>query len=267
MIIRHDINPLQYLADCSDFPAVIAVDSFREEIQIAYDNIDQFLKPSLLLATQVEPSYRIRYDGMGMLIHPQWILTSAHVAVELTLETEIVLGDEAYAVERIVVHPQFKNYSLEGSSEEMFAKNDIALIQLKRAVQNILVLPLYEKTDELGEIVTFVGRGDFGNGLIGPDEVDGKLRKATNKVEKVDGQWLVFRFDAPPECTELEGISGPGDSGGPALIWVGDEWQIAGISSGQDSPENLGEGRYGVWEYYTRVSSYLAWIESVLSES
>jgi hypothetical protein len=26
----------------------------------------------------------------------------------------------------------------------------------------------------------------------------------------------------------------------------------------------LGEGYYGVWDYYTRVSAYLDWIESVV---
>ena len=36
------------------------------------------------------------------------------------------------------------------------------------------------------------------------------MRIATNRIEKVDAQWLMFAFDAPPECTALEGISGPG---------------------------------------------------------
>jgi hypothetical protein len=49
---------------------------------------------------------------------------------------------------------------------------------------------------------------------------DRRLRAATNRVEKADGPFLQFRFDAPedPNVTDLEGISGPGDSGGPAYI-------------------------------------------------
>jgi len=39
---------------------------------------------------------------------------------------------------------------------------------------------------------------------------------------------------------------------------------IAGISSGQSTRATDGHpGRYGVTEYYTRVSRYVAWIEGV----
>ena len=264
MIIRHDVNPDLYLAGPQHFSAVVAVDSCQEAVQIAYDNIDALIKPSLMAAAQMPPEYRTRCDGMGILFRPSWILSAAHVAVELSLEKEIEFAGTAYALKQIVLHPEFQNYSL----EQDMAANDIALIELSQPVKDISPLPLYSQTDELGKTVTFVGRGDFGHGLIGPDQVDGKMRTATNRIEKVDGQWLMFKFDAPPKGTELEGISGPGDRGGPALVKTGEEWAIAGISSGQvsrlPSGKNLGEGRYGVWEYYARVSSYLPWIESVV---
>ena len=261
MIIRHDIDPALYLVAPETFPAVFAVDSFQQEVQIAYDQIDELLKPSLLPAAQPEPEFFTRYDGMGMLIAPSWILSAAHVATELSLKNDIEIAGDSYAVEKIFLHPGFRNYS-----EEEFAENDIALIQLKQSVEKVSPLPLYEPRDELGKTVTFVGRGDFGNGLIGPDSVDGKMRIATNRVEKADDQWLIFKFDMPPECTELEGISGPGDSGGPALIQTDKGWAIAGISSGNndDSNQSLGIGCYGTSEYYTRVSFQLDWIESVM---
>lgn len=262
MIIRHDIAPSLYLVDPSNFPAVLAVDSFQEEIQIAYDEIDELLNPSLLPAIQPEPEFRTRYDGMGMLIAPRWILSAAHVATELSLENDIEVAGNAHAVEAIFLHPQFRNY---GENREM-AENDIALIQLKQPVEKVEPLPLYAQKDELGKTVTFVGRGDFGNGLVGPNSVDGKLRIATNRIEETDDQWLIFKFDTPPDCTELEGISGPGDSGGPALIATDEGWAIAGISSGQnDHGQTLGEGRYGVWEYYTRVSFQIDWIKAVMT--
>jgi secreted trypsin-like serine protease len=75
---------------------------------------------------------------------------------------------------------------------------------------------------------------------------------------------LVFRFDAPPGGTDLEGISGPGDSGGPALIERDGRWQVIGVSSGQDANATSREGVYGVTEYYTRVSSYLSWLRAEL---
>jgi len=69
-------------------------------------------------------------------------------------------------------------------------------------------------------------------------------------------------MDAMP----LEGISGPGDSGGPTLI----DLCVAGVSSAQrvvidvddEGRETGGPGRYGVIEVYTRVSSYLPWIRA-----
>jgi secreted trypsin-like serine protease len=82
--------------------------------------------------------------------------------------------------------------------------------------------------------------------------------------------YLVWGFENPgsePDAvTRLEGISGPGDSGGPALINVAGEYLIVGISSGQSTGATNGlEGRYGVTEYYTRVSTYADWIADTIS--
>ncbi|MEL6470946.1 MAG: trypsin-like serine protease [Cyanobacteria bacterium J06623_4] len=260
MIIRHDIQPDRYLVEQEQFPAVVAVDSFQEEVMVAYDKIDELLKPSLIPQARPAPEFYTRFDGMGMLIQPSWILTAAHVATALSLDKTIEFLEISYALENVVLHPGFQDFG----PNDAFAVHDIALIQLKQPVEGVAPLPLYSQTDELEKIVTFVGRGDYGNGLTGPDRVDGALRMATNRIERVDEQWLVFKFDAPPDCTDLEGISGPGDSGGPALLHSEGRWAIAGISSGQED-HGLGEGYYGVTEYYTRVSQYLDWIDSVTS--
>ena len=262
MIVRHDIDPQLYLVDPAQFPAVVAVVSCQEEVPVAYDNIDRMLKPSLVSESQMMPEICDRTDGMGSLIAPRWILTAAHVAAEIAIANEIELASEIYTVEQVVIHPDFRN----GSTTNEYATNDIALLKLDRSVKDVEPLLLYRQLDELGKTVTFVGSGDFGNGLIGPDSVDAKLRMATNCVELADRDWLTFRFDAPPDTTALEGISGPGDRGGPALLRMGERWAIAGISAGQDSRQ-LGEGYYGALEYYTRVSQHLNWIEFALNPS
>ncbi len=112
-----------------------------------------------------------------------------------------------------------------------------------------------------------VGAGMRGTGLTGPVEDDGRIRGATNRIDEAAEAWLRFVFDAPDaeNATDLEGISGPGDSGGPALLVIDGTASIAGINSGQDDVATGGQpGRYGVSEYYTRVSSYIPWIEQTM---
>lgn len=157
-------------------------------------------------------------------------------------------------------------------------KNDIALIQLNQSVCDIPPLTLYSDFDEAEHDLTFVGWGDYGNGITGVEGADGQLRTATNRIEQVDDQWLIFQFDEPPNAMQLEGISGPGDSGGPALIKTAKGLQVAGISSTQCSEAEYyqrdnwqefegEEGIYGVWEYYTRVSKYISCIQSTILQS
>ena len=144
--------------------------------------------------------------------------------------------------------------------------HDIALVRLTSA-SVIPPVQVYAHTDEVGRVVTVAGSGDGGNGLTGPTGNDGLVRAATNRVDSASAYWLRWEFNAPedPEATPLEGISGPGDSGGPAYLSRDDVTYVAGISSGQSTRATGGrEGLYGVTEFYTRVSSYVSWIAAVI---
>jgi hypothetical protein len=142
----------------------------------------------------------------------------------------------------------------------------MALFQLDRPVQNVDPISLYASSDEQGKIVTFVGRGDSGTGLTGPITTDHKLRAATNRVERVEGDMLVFRFDAPEDenTTPLEGVSGPGDSGGPALIENSGVSKLAGLSVASSGRP---PGTYGNLEFYSRVSLDVDWIQEMISSA
>jgi hypothetical protein len=109
--------------------------------------------------------------------------------------------------------------------------------------------------------VLLLGRDDFGNGHDGVLGVDHRLRRVTNQVDSADKYWLRFRFDPPPGGTALEGVAGEGESGGPAVMRVGDGLRVAGVSSWQDHAGPL--GTYGCIEHYARVSTQITWIRSV----
>ncbi len=195
-------------------------------------------------------------DGEGTLIAPRWVLTAAHVAVAVKPGHRVTVGAGRYVVDSVIRHPDWSDGG----------PHDIALLRLATAVAAVRPATLYRDSAELGREIVIVGYGDIGTGLTGPEGNDGRVRGATNRVDEASPLWLKFVFDPPdsPRATPLEGVSGPGDSGGPAYLDGGDDEVVVGVSSGQSSRATGGlPGRYGVTEFYTRVSRYVSWIEGV----
>ncbi len=200
--------------------------------------------------------------GEGTLIASQWILTAGHIGNDLQRDMEsgknpfVTCNGQPHSIEGVFVHPDFKSMS-EGLN------NDICLVKIKTAVTHVTPVKVYSKKDESGKHITLVGSGDVGTGKVGPQKWDKITRAATNVIDGVDPHWIFFLFDPPEskQATAYEGISGPGDSGGPALAEFGNDVYIVGVSSFQKGQEQFGKGRYGVTEYYARVSAYSKWID------
>lgn len=220
IIRRHDLDDSAYIVEATEYPAMV-----------------DLLEPGDCIAT---------------LIAPTWLITAAHCAEHFVLPGTLTIADNTFEVEAVKLPTTWQD-----------DLDDIALIQLKEAVTDVAPIGLYTQSDEVGQTVWFVGRGDTNTGLQGQSgaSVDGKTRRASNTIVAADNWWIEFVFNSPEdsEVTELEGISGDGDSGGPALIETLDGLKIAGLSSYQDEG-NHNLGTYGVGEYYTRVSQYQAWL-------
>lgn len=193
------------------------------------------------------------------LIAPQWVVTAAHATHILPANFPVTINGQNYQVKAIVPHPL---YDPENQN------NDIALLKLNMPVSGIVPTAIYERHDEKNKHVWFAGSGYVGNGETGVTGPSKTLNHAENIIDDVGPLWINFDFDKPQDnALELEGISGPGDSGGPAFIDTDKGLQIAGVSSHQLNDDDTPEGMYGVGERYTRVSQYTGWIKSTLEKS
>lgn len=196
--------------------------------------------------------------GTATLIDRQWLISAGHVSAGLSpFDRAVTIGGRSYTIEGFVRHPEWRPKSGPRSF-------DIALFKLKKPVEGVTFVELGADRNEKGQQVIFVGPGMVGDGETGPQKDDGQWRGATNVVTGVMKNWITFKFDEPPDGTDMEGISGPGDSGGPALIERDGHTFIIGVSSANDDAGAKGPCRYDSTEYYARVSSAIDWIRETM---
>ncbi len=227
IIIRDDLDDSNYLVNDSDYPALVDL------IELG--------------------------DCIGTLVHESYLLTVAHCAAELDSGNSLSVNGTEYIIADIILHPDWNQRRDE---------YDIALIRFTEPVQGVTPLPIYRGENETGSLLTLVGRGVTNTGVMGERGAkdDGKLRRCTNVVSSVDEHFIEIRFERPGEegVTSLEGVGAAGDSGCPAFIEIDGIFYIAGLNSWGDGPRGVRVGQYSAFDYQTRVSQYLEWLDSVV---
>jgi len=224
IVIRHDRPDGDYVVRRADFPYLARVSGFAE----------------------------------GTLIGERWVLTAAHVAMSLNPVNGFVdVNGKRYRVKSVIFHPK-------GDMNREANPVDLALLYLREPVKGVEPAGLYARKDEAGKTVTFLGAGATGDGRAEPAVRDGKTRRASNVIDKVDENNIRFLFDAPPKGLADEGISGPGDSGGPAILMVKGKPFVVGVSNSNSKNPGQGHCMYGTEESYARVSAHLSWIQRAM---
>jgi secreted trypsin-like serine protease len=271
-IIRHDVDEKKYLALAK---------------QKQFDCVGQIFSDT----TQ---------KGSCVLISDRYVLTAAHVLIDVETRPDTVKMDNGYTViyykvvkeevtsttglfvifkgdkikvKKIFLHPNYTKPSAKGTS-------DIAVLELEQPVKKILPAKLNSSFDELNANVVGVGYG--ASGMADKPETITFLHKkiaGENVIDSLSGveylghkSHLMCDFDHPirTDCNRmgsatpkpLEYICSGGDSGGGLFRQNGKKWELVGIcASAEAGMERIMKtGYYGLTMEWTRVSVYSAWI-------
>jgi ankyrin repeat protein len=191
----------------------------------------------------------------GTVIGKQWVITANHcVNAKEQYPLHITHLNKKYFVDKIIGYPEPGNTG----------EHDIALLHISYPLKNAEPVSLYSEDDELGQMITIVGQGLYGNGLLGEIGLDKRTRAANNRISSVDSDWINFIFNRADKATELEGVAGSQDSGGPAFIEQQGKRYVAGVSCCQESDKFAGE--YLSKEYYVRISTHISWIKKEIEQ-
>lgn len=220
------------------------------------------------------------FTASGVLISNDWVLTAAHVVEGNDLQGSGItnmtfrVDNSTYSAIEWFTHP---NWQL--TNGDLDAGADIGLIRLRSNVRGITPATLYEGRSEQGKTGTIVGYGSTGTGLTGAIESNNVKRAGKNVIDVVgrpyfgNDRLMATDFDNPSTGfdsslgsrtpLDLEYSAGSGDSGGGLFIDVGNETQLAGITSYISALDFVVDSDYGDQSGFTRVSSLISWMESV----
>ncbi len=218
----------------------------------------------------------VNFSCTGTLIADNVVLSARHCGVGAG--ATIIFGTNANGggIFSATVESSF----LPDGNGALLDGGDVAILTLTAAVPANIATPmrLIDETDALeGMICATVGYGLNGVGSNGHgNSADGRRWGGENIIDvygspaSSNGSNIISTdFDdgsaaaneilgSSPAPLEFEVTTSPGDSGGPVLVQIGDEWLIAGVLSGGTTDNS----RYGDISWWTGTANFRSVIEA-----
>ena len=218
----------------------------------------------------------VAFGCTGTLIADNVVLCARHCGVGAG--GTIIFGDNANGGG--ILSRTVQSSFLPDGNGSLLDGGDVAILTLTQPVPANIATPmrLIDETNDLeGRVCATIGYGLNGVGSVGHQGSSDGFRWGGENIIDVYGSpasaggsnIISTDFDngaggnntiggSSPTPLEFEATTAPGDSGGPVLVQIGDEWVIAGVLSGGTTNTSV----YGDISWWTGTAIYRSQIES-----
>jgi len=155
----------------------------------------------------------------GTMIASQWVLTAAHCFFENPSSVFVSAGGVSVQGISAIVHPDVR---VDEQNQAVF--NDLALIKLANPVSLPTIAIVASKAPISGDLIDIYGYG-LSEDQSSSNNTVGTLRSGQMQVSQVSAYFVdaFYNGEGSNTCS--------GDSGGPALLSVGAQVALVGVTS------------------------------------
>lgn len=168
----------------------------------------------------------------GSVVGPTAVLTAAHCFFEGPDRGVVSVNNRRYTISRVEVHPNVE-------VRQDVVINDVAIVFTSTPIDAPLLPLVLSRQARSGDIMQIYGYGQV-RGDTNSDAGMGVLRSGEMEIDSVSADLLYAKFGNEGSNTCF------GDSGGPAVLQVGNGAGIIGLTS-SGALENCGRGDVSVF--------------------